>query len=111
MPENEIAKLSREAYMSLSIQGTPQCNTWYLPCRLLKNMSYSVLWISNNLFLAELFDDDEIIIDRDIFKMMEKAEKVIKDRKVDNFTKKALENVKNNHTYINRINELFTYLN
>jgi hypothetical protein len=43
VPEDQIAELSREAYITLSIQGKPQCETGYVPCRLLKNMSYSVL--------------------------------------------------------------------
>lgn len=78
--EDEIAKISQEAYMALSIQWKPQCNTGYVPCRILKNMSYSVLGISNNLFLANLFDDDEIIIDRNISNLLDKAEKVVKDK-------------------------------
>ena len=77
--EDEIASLSREAYMTLSIQGNPQVTGGYVPCRLLKNMSYSVLGISNNLFMANLFDEDEVIIDRDIFTLLNKAEKVFKE--------------------------------
>ncbi len=110
VPEEQITELSREAYLTLSIQGKPQCDTGYVPCRLLKNMSYSVLWLSNNLFLANLFDEDEIIIDKDISVLLDKAEKVIKDKKVDYYTRKALEKVKNKHTYINRIEQLFSYL-
>jgi len=108
--EGEIDSLSREAYLTLSIQWKPQVKSGYLPCRLLKNMSYSVLGLSNNLFMADLFDEDEIIIDRDIFTLLDKAEKVVKDKKVDDYTKKALEKVKRHHTYLNRIEELFSYL-
>lgn len=110
VPEDQIISLSREAYMTLSIQGKPQVKWGYVPCRLLKNMSYSVLWLSNNLFMANLFDEDEIIIDRDISILLDKAEKVIKDKKVDDYTRKALEKVKREHTYINRIEQLFSYL-
>ena len=60
--------------------------------------------------MANLFDDDEIIIDRDIFTLLDKAEKVVKDRKVDDYTRKALEKIKTQHTYINRIEQLFSYL-
>lgn len=110
IPEDQIVELSREAYLTLSIQWNPQVTWWYLPCRLLKNMSYSVLWLSNNLFMANLFDEDEIIIDRDISTLLDKAQKVVRDRKVDDYTRKALEKVKNEHTYINRIEQLFSYL-
>jgi spore maturation protein CgeB len=60
--------------------------------------------------MANLFDEDEIIIDRDMFTLLDKAEKVIKDKKVDDYTRKALEKVKTQHTYINRIEQLFSYL-
>jgi hypothetical protein len=60
--------------------------------------------------MANLFDEDEIIIDRDIFTLLDKAEKVVKDKKVDDYTRKALEKVKTQHTYINRIEQLFSYL-
>lgn len=110
IPEDQITRLSQEAYLTLSIQWKPQCDTGYIPCRLFKNISYSVLWLSNNLFAANLFDDDEIIIDKDIATLLDKAEKVVKDKKVDDYTRKALEKVKNEHTYINRIQELFSYL-
>lgn len=60
--------------------------------------------------MADIFDEDEIIIDRDIFKLLDKAAKVVKDRKVDIYTSKAIEKVRCHHTYLNRIEELFSYL-
>lgn len=110
VPEKEVPMISRSAYIAPAIQWNYQCKVGYTPCRLLKNISYSVLGVSNNIYMANLFPDDEIIIDGNIFHMMEKAEKVIKDKKVDDYTKKAIERVKNEHTYINRIEELFSYL-
>jgi spore maturation protein CgeB len=77
---------------------------------LLKNMSYSVLWVSNNLFMANIFDENEIIIDRDIWRLLEETERVIHDKRVDNYTRNALERVKREHTYVNRIEELFNFL-
>ena len=73
-------------------------------------MSLSVLAVSNNPWVYRLFDDDEVICDRNIWKMMEKAEKVIKDRRVDEYTKKAFEKVKEKYTYINTIESLFSVL-
>jgi hypothetical protein len=42
--------------------------------------------------------------------MIDKAQQIIKDKKVDDYTRKAFEKVKEKHTYINRIDELFSYL-
>ncbi len=110
VPEDTIAELSREAYLTLSIQWKPQCETWYIPCRLFKNISYSVLGLSNNLFVANVFDEDEVLIDRDVSVLLDKAAKVVKDKKVDEYTRKAINKVKTEHTYINRIEQLFSYL-
>ena len=108
--EDDIDGLSRESFLTLSIQWKPQCDTGYIPCRLFKNISYSVLGLSNNLFVANLFDDDEVIIDKDISVLLDRAKKIVHDKKVDDYTRKALEKVKQKHTYINRIEELFSYL-
>jgi spore maturation protein CgeB len=105
----EMDKKTVEAYIAPAIQGV-QIDDGYIPCRLFINMSLSVLAVSNNPYVYNLFDDDEVIVDRNIGKMIEKAEKIIKDHKVDEYTKKALEKVKEKHTYLNRIDELFSYL-
>lgn len=110
VPEDVIGTLSREAFLTLSIQGEPQCETGYIPCRLFKNISYSVLALSNNLFVANMFDEDEVVIDRDIPTLLDKGAKIVYDRKVDDYTRKALEKVKKEHTYINRIEQLFSYM-
>lgn len=105
----ELERVTKEAYISPAIQWV-QVDDWYIPCRLFMNMSMSVLAVSNNPYVYNLFDDDEVIVDRDIFKMMDKAEKIIKEKRVDEYTKKAFEKVRDNHTYLNRIEELFSYL-
>lgn len=105
----ELEQKTFNAFISPALQGN-QINDWYIPCRLFINMSLSVLAVSNNPYVYYLFDDDEVIVDKNIWKMMMKAQKIIKDRKVDLYTKKAFEKVKEKHTYINRINELFAYL-
>ncbi len=109
LPEEEIEKITRSAYISPAVQWE-QVNDGYIPCRLFMNMSMSVLGVSNNPYVYNLFDDDEVIVERDIFRMMEKAEKIIIDKNVDSYTRKAIEKVKNQHTYLNRIEELFSYL-
>ena len=109
LPYEELEKRTREAYISPAIQWA-QADDWYICDRLFINMSISVLAVSNNPWVYKLFDEDEIICDRNIWKMMEKAERCIKDRKVDDYTKKAFEKVKNNYTYINLIEKLFSAL-
>lgn len=106
---NELIKKTKEAYISPAIQWS-QIDDGYIPCRLFINASLSTLLVSNNPYAYNIFNDDEIIIDRDIWKMMDKARQIIEDKKVDEYTKKAFDKVKERHTYINRIDELFSYL-
>lgn len=105
----ELTKRTREAYISPAVQWA-QADDGYICDRLFINISLSVLWVSNNPRVYRIFDEDEIICDRNIRKMMEKAEKVITDKKVDEYTKKAFEKVKEKYTYINMIEMLFSAL-
>ena len=105
----ELVKKTKGAYIAPAVQWV-QADDGYIPDRLFINMSQSVLWVSNNPRVYRLFDEDEIICDRNIGKMMEKAERVIKDRKVDEYTKKAFRKVKEKYTYINTIESLFSAL-
>ena len=109
LPYDELVKKTKEAYIAPALQWV-QADDWYIPDRLFINMSLSVLAVSNNPRVYLLFDDDEVICDRKIWKMMEKAEKVIRDRKVDDYTKKAFQKVKEKYTYINTIESLFSAL-
>lgn len=104
-----LEQKTREAYIAPAIQWI-QIDDWYIPCRLFINMSLSVLAVSNNPYVYNLFDDDEVIVDRNIWGMMDKAQQVIRDKKVDDYTKKAFKKVKEKHTYLHRIDELFSYL-
>ncbi len=105
----ELEQKTVDAYIAPALQGV-QVDDGYIPCRLFIQMSLSVLWVSNNPYVYNLFDDDEVIVDRNIWNMMDKAQQVIKDKKVDQYTQKAIQKVKEKHTYLNRIDELFSYL-
>lgn len=105
----ELNNTTYNSFITPAIQWA-QIDDGYIPCRLFINMSLSALWVSNNPHVYNLFDNDEVIVDRDIWKMMDKAQQIIKDKKVDSYTHKAIEKIKNNHTYLNRIDELFSYL-
>ncbi len=105
----ELEQKTHDAYIAPAIQWT-QVDDGYIPCRLFIQMSLSVLGVSNNPYVYNLFDDDEVVVDRDIRKMMDKTQQIIKDKRVDSYTQKAIQKVKEKHTYINRIDELFSYL-
>ena len=105
----ELEEKTRDAYIAPALQWV-QVDDGYIPCRLFIQMSLSILGVSNNPYVYNLFDDDEVIVDRDIWKMMDKAQQVIKDKQVDQYTRKAIQKVKERHTYLNRIDELFSYL-
>lgn len=83
--------------------------TGYLPCRIFKAISYGCLGITNSLAVKKLFNDSNIpiIYSDDEYKLLELGEKHKND---DKLIKKQMEFVKQNHTYINRINDLLSVI-
>lgn len=107
-PEENI-RLVRKSLVSPAIQGAWQCEKGYIPCRIFKNISYGAIGITNSKTVYELFDN-KILFDTDTYKLGQKAVK-----KMSNFDKQELfelmDFVKENHTYINRINYLLWFIN
>jgi len=90
-----------KSYISPSIQGKWQVENGYIPCRVLKNISYGEFGITNSETICNLFNN-EIVYDNNIEKLVEKS-----IEKRNNITLSELNNqinfIKENHTYINRI--------
>lgn len=99
-------ELVKNAFMAPAIQGAWQVNHGYgPPCRLLKNISYGHIGITNSNFTNSLFDN-KLVYDNDssnlFYKVMEKKN----NSKIINDTQLLMDEVKENHTFINRINQI-----
>jgi hypothetical protein len=106
--EKNIELIKKTKY-SPSIQGKWQCDKGYIPCRIFKNISYGGVPITNNPEVYELFDK-KIIFNENIDNLIDDTNKFFDDNN-DNDFKNLMINVRDNHTYLNRINCYLDFIN
>lgn len=86
--------------------GTCHKSIGYIPCRILKAISYGHLGVTNSKHVYELLDK-QVIYNADESKLFYDA---IKERENHYLIKQQMKIVKEKHTYINRINDLLEIL-
>jgi len=105
-------KLISESIIAPALQGDNwQVDVGYIPCRIFKNISYGKMGITNNETVYELFEK-KIIYNADMYKCLElglEFEKKNKEYKKEKVIE-LMKFVKENHTYVNRINLILKYL-
>ena len=116
--EDEHSRLIRESYIAPAIQGIGHISSdskFYIPCRIFKNISFGSLAITNNIGVYNLFSKYLIIYDADIKILLKKSLKYQDDNINDysNYKKELIRTmiyVRDNHTFINRLNSCVRYL-
>ncbi len=107
MEENR-QKIS-ESYMAPAIVGTWQKRNSYIPCRIFKNISYGQFGITNSKRVQDLFEGKLVYseYEYELFGLMEEKRKspTYRQELTDLITI-----VRDNHTYVNRINTLLSVL-
>lgn len=88
-----------------AFQNKWQVDNGYIPCRIFKNISYGKMGITNNPIVQEFFNN-KLIYNSDIKKATQKA---IDESNKPNLSllKELMINIRDNHTYINRIKDIF----
>lgn len=105
--DDEHRKLIMKSFMAPTIVGEWQKEHGYIPCRIFKNISYGQFGITNSERVYELFEG-KILYDSDTEALFNKALKKLKT--VSQYELLALMDfVKENHTYINRIELLLFF--
>lgn len=104
----ENRRLVNQAYVAPAINGIFQKNTYYVPCRIFKNISYGHLGITNNSFVNDMFDG-KLVYDSDTSKLFQKViEKKSQSTCLDEI-KFLMNEVKTKHTFINRAQILLDF--
>lgn len=98
--------LIKNSFLAPSIQGPWQVNHHYIPCRIFKNISYGHFGITNNIHVNNIFDN-RLIYDSNSVNLFYKSLEAKKNPEAVEYIKSLMEEVKNKHTYINRIQVLF----
>lgn len=87
--------------------GTCHKQIGYIPCRLFKNISYGKLGLTNCSRLKKLFED-YVVLEEDESKIVDTYLQHCNDKE---YIKKQMIWVRDNHTYINRIQDLLKVIN
>ena len=99
----ENMKLIQESIIAPALQSQWQKNNHYIPCRIFKNISYGKMGITNNETVYNLFNK-KIIYSDNIEELVDKSLEFNKREDKFLIIKELMINVRDNHTYVNRIN-------
>lgn len=103
--EENVQRIQR-GIISPALQSEEQIHRGYLPCRILKNISYGALGISNNPHIKRLFPEhlmNGIVFGTTIEETIDNGLAATMDFSVQ---RELMNFVKENHTYVNRLLEL-----
>jgi len=101
--------MTQQSLISPAFQQDDQIIDTYIPCRIFKNISYGRMGITNNPMVYELFNK-KIIYDENILTAVNKS--LHFEENYDNeLMKELMEYVRDNHTYIQRIESMKTFIN
>lgn len=96
--------LVEESIMAPAIQCSWQVKAGYIPCRIFKHISYGQWGITNSKTVYELFNK-KITYNKDPYQLFFDAQKRLKTVTKEELYE-LMDFVKNNHTYINRVQVL-----
>ena len=102
--ENKL--LINQSYVAPTIVGKWQKQVGFIPCRIFKNISYGELGVTNSETISKIFGD-LVVYEPDTRKMIETVgdERLNKERII-----KGMKYVQENHTYINRVEDILKVL-
>lgn len=104
----ENRQLVQSAFLAPAINGAFQKKTYYIPCRIFKNISYGHMGITNNEYVNKIFDN-KLVYDSDTSVLFAKAMAKKNDHRIIDEIKFLINEVKEKHTFINRANVLINY--
>ena len=108
IPIDEHRKRIKESLYTFTIVGKWQKEKEYIPCRIFKNISYGGFGITNSQKVYNLFDK-KICYNDNESQLFYDSQKYIKNITL-NEQIKLMEYVRDNHTYINRINTILWFI-
>jgi hypothetical protein len=106
---NKNIELIQQSLISPALQDEQQVIKNYIPCRIFKNISYGKMGITNNPIVNELFDNN-LIYDSNLDELFKKSIAFEMLPNKHDIIIKYMKYVRDNHTYINRINTIKEYI-
>ena len=103
-------ELIQESILAPAIQEPWQVEHGYIPCRVFKNLSYGKMVQTNNAFVNNFIFQGKLLYDEDIHNLMRMGMEFNADRANKKLLLELMEDVRDNHTYINRIQSIIKFL-
>jgi hypothetical protein len=106
---SENANLIKNSYISPALQSNWQVEHGYIPCRIFKNISYGHFGYTNSSVVNEIFQG-ELVYDSNPSLLFYKG---VEEKNSSNHIEKLsflMNEVKEKHTYINRIENILSHL-
>lgn len=104
----ENKDLIQRSLIAPAIQGQWQCDNGYIPCRIFKNISYGQWGATNSKTVWELFNK-KIVFNEDTYQLFFDTCKKAQQGSLDELYGQ-MDFVRDNHTYLNRIDTLLWFL-
>lgn len=102
LPESEVKRLTRISYLSPDIRSKAHLEHGYVPCRILRNMGYGVLGITNS-YDTYIELDRVPVYEPNISKLFESG---VAHRKVEELLDYQQRYVLKNHTFAKRADQI-----
>lgn len=102
----ENMKRVQESMIAPAFQEPWQTTNGYIPCRIFKNISYGKMGITNNEIVQELFKG-KLVFHTDVSVATQTAIDTVQRGENIDLLRELMIEVKNNHTYLNRIEDIF----
>ena len=106
----ENMKLIQLSIFAPALQDKHQIIHEYIPCRIFKNISYGKIGITNSKAVNKLFNN-KLIYSNNISELVKKGLEFENDPNKYVKIIELMEEVRDHHTYINRINFIIDFLN
>tara|TARA_Y100000389_G_scaffold38883_1_gene33258 strand:+ start:8042 stop:9001 length:960 start_codon:yes stop_codon:yes gene_type:complete len=103
VPENKMIDFLKSCMIVPSLQFKWQRDVRYIPCRIFKTISYGKMGITNNIGVYELFDK-KVLYSDNLKKLVEMSVEFEKNPRKHQIIKDLMVDVRDNHTYISRVN-------
>ena len=106
--DKDNMELVRNSLLSVDIRGDWHVECGYLPCRIFKNISYGRVTGTNSLNVKKIMGD-YVVYNPDTKKLFNTLMDFEENTNIE-MIQESMNFIKNNHTYVNRVNNLIGVL-
>lgn len=109
MDDKSAIRLIRESIIAPAILSQWQIDNGFIPCRVAKNISYGQMGMTNSKFVKDIYGSD-MMYSHDIEELVLMGIPFKHTKDYDNTVRRLMNYVRDNHTYVNRVESLIKFM-